>query len=164
MPWHPEFTYPLARPYPFWWFSWLAVIGALLLTVLFSAINLAADGYELRLELTTKPNATLDRSLWINQAPFSWFDKTPASCQPLSLAVQSSFFTNNSGLTYSIEGVYQLDVQGKKTVLPSATYLNNVLGSCNVSSVVLDISSAGRTADQTQGFPWGINAVVCRRV
>jgi hypothetical protein len=41
------FSYNLARPYPYRWFTWVVVTGGLAATTLFSAINLAADGYDL---------------------------------------------------------------------------------------------------------------------
>jgi hypothetical protein len=42
------FGYNLSRGYPYRWFTWLVVIGGVLATALFSVVNLAADGYELR--------------------------------------------------------------------------------------------------------------------
>ena len=42
------FSYTLTRPYPFRWFTWVAVLGGLLFTVFFSFVNIAADGYILR--------------------------------------------------------------------------------------------------------------------
>ena len=38
-------SYNLSRPYPFRWFTWLVFGGGVIATVLFTVINLAADGY-----------------------------------------------------------------------------------------------------------------------
>lgn len=155
-----SFSYSLSRPYPYRWFPWVTCIGALLLAVLFSAINVAAVGYETELQFTTSPNETLARKSWTDRPLFSWFDKTRTTCQPQNIPVQSQVFTNNSGLTYSLERMYQVRNDGSQVVLPSVSYMNNVLQSCNVTSVNLDISSTDRTVEQVQNFPWGIDALV----
>jgi hypothetical protein len=49
----PQFGYAITRAYRYKWFSWLVLIGGILLTALFSVINLAAVGYTLTLEITT---------------------------------------------------------------------------------------------------------------
>lgn len=41
------FTYGLTRPYPYPWFTWVVVVGGVMATALLSALNLAANGYEI---------------------------------------------------------------------------------------------------------------------
>jgi hypothetical protein len=40
------FGYNLTRSYPFKWFTWVAAFGGLILTGLFSALNVAVSGYK----------------------------------------------------------------------------------------------------------------------
>lgn len=40
------FSYKLERKYPLRWFTWVAVLGGLVLTALFTIINFATNGYE----------------------------------------------------------------------------------------------------------------------
>lgn len=53
------FSYNIARPYPFRWFTPLVVLGGIVLTVLFSLVNLGANGYYLRTVYTNDPNTTV---------------------------------------------------------------------------------------------------------
>jgi hypothetical protein len=76
------FSYPLTRPYPFRWFTYVAFIGGAICTALFSFVALAADGYNLDLEYTLDLDATLGASYWFGKPPFSWISKTNVSCQP----------------------------------------------------------------------------------
>jgi hypothetical protein len=52
------FSYPITRPYPLRWFTPIALIGGIILAVLFSLVNLASNGYYLRTTYTTDPNTT----------------------------------------------------------------------------------------------------------
>jgi hypothetical protein len=53
------FTYPLSRPYPFRWYTPAVIVGTLCLLALFSYLNVAMSGYELVLQTTFDPNATI---------------------------------------------------------------------------------------------------------
>ena len=58
------FTYNISRPYPYRWFSWVVGLGGLGSIVLFSVVNLAANGYILEVVYTTDPNGTLSQTHW----------------------------------------------------------------------------------------------------
>ena len=42
------FSYNLSRPYPYRWFTWVVFVGGIIAAALFTVINVAADGYNLR--------------------------------------------------------------------------------------------------------------------
>lgn len=52
------FSYPISKPYPFRWFTPVALVGGIVLTVLLSLINLSANGYLLKPLYTSDPNGT----------------------------------------------------------------------------------------------------------
>jgi hypothetical protein len=58
------FNYNVTRPYPYKWFTWAVVLGGIAATVLFSVLNLAANGYQLEVVYTTDPNGTLSEIQW----------------------------------------------------------------------------------------------------
>ena len=58
------FSYNLTRAYPYRWFTLVVLLGGLASLVLFSVVNLAANGYILEVVYTTDPNGTLSQSQW----------------------------------------------------------------------------------------------------
>lgn len=81
------FSYSLQRSYPFRWFTPVTIIGGIIFTVLFSFINVAANGYQLKTIYTTNPNATLNEKHWFTQAPWSWSSRLPPSCEAQNLTL-----------------------------------------------------------------------------
>ena len=128
--------------------------------MLFSFVNLAADGYQLTVEYTTNPNATIASHLWIQHWPFSFFVKTPSTCQSQNFQVNSQIFTDKLSLPYTITGVFQNETTGNVTVLPSLQYTSNVLKNCTINEMVFDLESSSRTANQQTTFAWGVEASV----
>jgi len=54
-----RFSYNITRPYPFRWFTPLVICGGIILAVLFSLVNFAANGYYMKTVYTNDPNTTL---------------------------------------------------------------------------------------------------------
>lgn len=52
------FSYNVTKPYPFRWFTPVAFLGGVFLATLFSIVNLAGNGYQLKSVYTTDPNTT----------------------------------------------------------------------------------------------------------
>lgn len=52
------FEYPISRPYPFKWFTPVAITGCVILTVVFSLVNLTSNGFDLKPLYTTDVNGT----------------------------------------------------------------------------------------------------------
>lgn len=140
----PSFDYAVTRPYPYGWFPWVVLIGGIFSLVLFSTINLAANGYELKVQYTTDPNSTVSQAQWAQQWPFSWFSKVETTCQSQTLQITSQFFTDKLSLPYTLTGVWQ-----NQTAVPSLRYTNNVLENCTVTRIFisLDPSPSGWNTD-----------------
>lgn len=159
-PHKPSFGYAVSRPYPYRWFPWVVFIGGICATALFSLINFSSNGYQLGVEYTTDPNATVTRDTWTHHWPFSWFDKIQTTCQAQNFQVNSQFFTNKLSLPYTITRVFQNQTAGVVSVLPSVQYMNNTLRNCTINEMVFDLESSSRTGNQITISMWGIEASV----
>lgn len=53
------FSYSITRPYPFSWFTPVVVIGGLILTVVFTLLNLGSSVYSTKAIYTSDPNVTI---------------------------------------------------------------------------------------------------------
>lgn len=66
------FSYPITRPYPFWWFTSAVIVGDTICAALFSFVAVAADGYNVNPEYVLDLNDTISKSYWFQQPPLSW--------------------------------------------------------------------------------------------
>lgn len=140
------FSYRLTKPYPFVWFTPVLITGTIIFAILFSFVNLAADGYYLTTVYTTSPNETLAKEYWFNKAPWNWGNKLNPSCQPQNIPIGFEFFTTNLGLSYLLESVTQYQPARQETVhLASLTYLNQTLEACTVDSVTITLKKADQS-------------------
>ena len=155
----PSFSYSISRVYPYPWFTWVVIIGGICATVLFSALNLAANGYNLVVQYTTDPNATISQQRWTERFPFSMVEKTVASCQSQNLPINSQFFTDKLSLEYTLVGVWQ-ELRNEIVTLPSLRYTNNTLENCYVNIIQVDLQSTQRTSEQQAWTSWGPKATV----
>lgn len=153
------FHYAITRPFPYRWFTWVTVIGGVCAIVLFSVINLAANGYNLVNTYTTDFNGTLAQKRWTSTFPFSLVERSTASCQAQDLPVDSQFYTNKLGFSYTLVSVWQ-ERNGIKSILPSLRYSNNTLDNCSISFIGTDLESNQRTAEQQGWTGWGPKAFV----
>ncbi|KAI3391802.1 hypothetical protein diail_6792 [Diaporthe ilicicola] len=158
------FSYNITRPFPFRWFTPVAVIGGAVLAALFTFLNFASSAYVLTIETSADPNATVSRyvnsmQLW----PSYLTSKIKPICQPTSLPVGTQFFTNQTALMYTLTSVWQ-ETPLKATqsapwpqplYSPSLAYLNNILENCRVKSIQIDVESQDRAANQLAITEWG---------
>jgi len=156
------FTYPITRPYPFWWFKWAVLVGGICVIVTFSILNFAANGYVLAVQYTTYPNVTTSKKIWTQNLPFSFNGNMASSCQSQNLGVNTQYYTDKLSLVYSLANIWQVQDNGKVVTLPSLPYMYNPLENCTVTLVQLDFSNYdGRTAAQLGWTTWGMTALVC---
>lgn len=148
-----SFSYNITRPYPFRWFTPVTVVAAILLTALFSYLNYATNGFELVVTTSSDPNATVTDLTALHGLPALLTGKYKPNCQPVSLSTNAQFFTNSTGLRYTILKVTQ---DAGRDILPTLTYSNNVLEDCRISSIDLDVSSHDRTTGQIVLSAFGI--------
>jgi len=103
------FSYNLSRPYPFRWFTPATIVGGIIATILFSTVNLATNGYQLKTIYTTNPNGTLSQHYWFTDAPWAWSARLKPSCEAQSLSPGADYFTTNLGLSYTLQRVSQIN-------------------------------------------------------
>jgi hypothetical protein len=70
------------------------------------------------------------------------------------------FFTNQTGLTYTITGVSQSINGNIPSLSPTLTYHNNVLEACTVNYIRIDVESGDRSATQISISLWGVELSV----
>ncbi|KAK1841288.1 hypothetical protein CCHR01_16085 [Colletotrichum chrysophilum] len=102
-----HFEYPITRPYPFKWFTPVAIIGCVILTAVFSLVNLTSNGFDLKPLYTTDVNGTeaAANARSFNKPPFNWQGDMDVECQPYLLTVGDSFFTSNHGFRYKVKSI-----------------------------------------------------------
>ena len=69
--------------------------------------------------------------------------------------IHLEIFTNNTGLTYTVTGIWTTPDGNTSVVAPALTYLNNPIQDCEVPSVQIEIESTGRSTTQLGWSPWG---------
>ncbi|KAK8030157.1 hypothetical protein PG993_011448 [Apiospora rasikravindrae] len=149
------FNYNITRPFPYKWFTPLAVIGGLVLGTLFTLLNFASAGFLLEVEASTNPNATVSEKP-LQVLPSYLTSKIKPTCQPVTLPVGTKFFTNQTALMYTLTGVWEESRGGSgQTVAPSLTYQQNLLEDCSINSIQIDIASQDRAANQLALTEWG---------
>ncbi|KAJ3546309.1 hypothetical protein NM208_g2073 [Fusarium decemcellulare] len=149
------FSYPVTRPFPFRWFTPVAVVGGIAFLALFTFMNFASSSYELIVQDALDPNATVSGRGWLHRYPSFLATKVRPTCQPASLPVNSQLFTNNTALTYTLTSVWRLGPEGDQIISPTLTYNNNVLRNCSINSVEIDFSSLDRSGNQIAFCEWG---------
>ena len=133
------FTYSVTRNYPFPWFTWVVIGGGVVLTVLFSILNLATSGYDLQTIYTTDFNSTANTHYWFQSAPFSWINKLQVACQPMQLVRGNTYFTSNFGLIYTVDKIWRNSESGNKLTYPAVSYSGTPITHCEVPQIVLQM-------------------------
>ncbi|KAF4342813.1 hypothetical protein FBEOM_3221 [Fusarium beomiforme] len=149
------FSYNVTRPYPFRWFTPVAVVGTVVLTVLFTIINLASSGFYLKPIFTDDPNGTSTQYVkWFMKPPLNW-ENVRVKCQPKMLSVGDRFFTTNLGFQYSVKGINLLndDSEVQKTY-PSIPYINNTLEDCYLSRIDINLRKSDARASSSWWLSW----------
>ncbi|KAI0889342.1 uncharacterized protein GGS22DRAFT_177860 [Annulohypoxylon maeteangense] len=160
------FTYGVSRPFPFRWFTPGAIIGGIVSLALFTFLNFASSGYNLVVQISSDPNATVSEGNWLQHWPSFLTAKVQPTCQPANLPVDSQLFTNQTALTYTLTNVWKYhEDTGDHIAYPSLNYYNNVLENCSVTSIEINLEAMDRTANQFAYSEWGAllrSYVTCR--
>jgi len=100
----PVFTYNITRPYPYKWFTPVAIVGGILLTILFTALNFYSNAVT-PLTITTKELDYFENyrlsGLPGLLANFS-ASKNQPSCQAINIPVGTNLRTDPSILSYKL--------------------------------------------------------------
>ncbi|KAF4963059.1 hypothetical protein FSARC_8890 [Fusarium sarcochroum] len=148
-------SYHLTRPYPYRWFSPLALMGGIIATVGFSLLNVASQGYTTYSNSTTNPNETLTHRDWLTGWP-SFLVGTEVTCQSSSFALQSQIYTNNTALPFRVKRVWRPDEDGEQIDMGVLEYYNQPLEQCNITRIFTEIDiRTSRSSSQIAMMPVG---------
>jgi hypothetical protein len=150
------FSYGIARPYPYRWFTPIAACLCVVAIIFFSVVNIASSGYTLVAQLTKDPKATLAQNTWLEHWPSFASSKIRPTCQPLTIPVDTELYTNNTALTYRITNVCHESLGFEAVSLWSLLYQNNPLEECSVNSIDMVFDYQGMSATQLLYSTWGV--------
>ncbi|KAK2748801.1 hypothetical protein CKAH01_18057 [Colletotrichum kahawae] len=160
------FEYPITRPYPFRWFTPTAIVGGLILAVVFTLVNFRSNGFYLKTIYTKSLNDTEAsfHSRWFQKRPFNWQNDMNAECQPHLLTVGSSFFTSNLGFNYKVKSIKprQTDTErlvSRLTNLPAIGYRNTTLEDCHLDTLEINLIKSDNAQPPSWWLSWGRSTV-----
>lgn len=148
------FSYNVTRRYPFKWFTSVTVVGAVIFLVLFSFLNFVSTGFNLVVQYSANPNATVAGDVWLERWPSYLSHKVQPTCQTADIPVNTQFFTNQKALKYTLTAVWQKN-NTSLNILPSLTYYNNRLDECTITSIEINLEAMDRAANQFAYSEWG---------
>lgn len=149
------FRYNVTRPYPFPWFAPVAMVGGLVFTVLFSVLNYALNGFDMVSVEYPEPQTGNPDATWYERFAALQTNSMQANCSPVQFPVNSQFFTNQSGLTYTLSAIWNSETGNSKDYQPLLSYYDEPLEDCFVSLLQVDIEEMDRTGAQVAGAGWG---------
>ena len=148
-------SYHLTRPYPYRWFSPIALVGGIIATVVFSLLNVASQGYTQYTQSTTNPNGTLAQRDWLTNWP-SFLVGTQVTCESSLFALQSQVYTNKTALPFRVQRVWRIDRHGETTEMGMLEYFNQPLQQCNITRIYTDLDiRTTRSPGQISMMPAG---------
>jgi hypothetical protein len=102
-----RFEHNLTRPYPFKWYTPAVLAGFTIATIIFSVLNYASTGYTLQAAYLPDPRPTSWPGMdsWYKNWPASLVGGNKPSCQPASIPIGSTLFTNNTALPWRVDYV-----------------------------------------------------------
>ena len=142
-----SFGYPIRRRYPYSWFKWVTLFGGICFTVFFTALNLAANGYVLKLQYTQDYNSTTGVKQWTQQFPFSILNHAKTQCQSRDMPINSQFWTNKLGLPYTLTNAWH-EYNGTVVNNAALTYTNNVLEDCVITYIKISLETLDNAGTQ----------------
>ncbi|OTA53824.1 hypothetical protein K449DRAFT_389581 [Hypoxylon sp. EC38] len=148
------FSYNITRAYPLKWFTPVVVVGGIVATALISFLNVAATGYELAPTSSSDPNATESNSIWFSRWP-SYLVGARASCDPTTIQLQSTIYTDKGAFPYTLSNVWRLGDDGNRLHQGSLIYKSSTVQNCNVTLINIQFEGPDRSARQLEAFTMG---------
>ncbi|KAF5980579.1 hypothetical protein FCOIX_4720 [Fusarium coicis] len=150
------FSYNLSRPYPYVWFTPVLVIGGLIATALVAFLSVATQGYETISMATSNPNTTSENRNPFSDWPSFLTANTKSLCSTTTIPIGTEFYTNNTGLKYTVTKIWCGDnPKEPDALLGSLPYLNNPFQSCAVNGITIEFEGIDRSASQIAPQQWG---------
>ncbi|THZ23198.1 hypothetical protein D6C89_05634 [Aureobasidium pullulans] len=155
----PAFSYSVTREYPYKWFTPVAIVGGILLTVLFSAINFYSTAYTMVTTTTPYRESFLSRR-WPRYIPDIFTSKIQPWCEPSVIPAHSYFNTNQSGLTYEL-----FSVEGEDFSTAALNYTGGSIDECAVEKLSIRFeTSNSRSPVQMSTSDWEVTVssfIIC---
>jgi hypothetical protein len=130
-------------------------IGGTIATILFLLLNFVSSGFYLNVQYSSNPNTTVSEAIWFNHWPSFLTSKGQLTCEALDVQINSKFFTNQTGLTYTLTNAWQSTKEDSVDVLSSMTYYNNPIEDCVINYIEIDLEALDRTSSQFAWAEWG---------
>jgi hypothetical protein len=154
------FSYNISRPYPFKWFTPVVFIGGLIAALLLSVLNFVSNGYYLSVEISTNPNSTITQGIWFANWPSFLTSKVQPTCQSVGIPINSQFYTNQTGLTYTLTKIWQPTSNPENiNISPSLIYHNNILEDCKTNAIVMNIQALDQLPGQFSWNEWAADVL-----
>ena len=147
------FNYSLQRPYPFKWFTPVAITGGLILLGILSILNFVSSSYTYTVKYVKNPNTTVSDGGLYSHWPSLLTSSVVTSCKPANFPFNAQLFTNQTGLTWTVTSVTQDN--DSPQALSSLPYQNNRLEHCNASGILMSFQEG-----TTPFTPWDIESQV----
>lgn len=158
----PNIRYAIQRDFPFRRLSLYMLLIIASFATLFSIVNYVLDGFYLQVEHRINPNFTHSDLDWSHRGFWGKINKAQANCESRSIDTGKSIYTSKLSLPYIVTAVWQEHNDSTIEIVPSLSYLNEVLTNCTISLIQIDLSSYDdRTAEQSGWISWGSRATVC---
>lgn len=157
------FHYNISKPFPFRWFTPVAVIGGLLCGLFLTFANFGSSSYYLKTQYTDTPEelVTKAKSEWYLKAPWNWGDTPQTDFETASLSVGSQMFTTNLGFRYTLDNVAKYENESNNHVsLPSVPYRRQILENCTVNAIELRLRKIGQPVPPTSWWTWDDSSTV----
>lgn len=151
-----SFSYSITRDYPYRWFTPTAIIGGIILTVLFSAINFFFNAYNMVITTTNDPTA-VEADRWTERVPGIFTSRIQPKCQDAIIPVGSNIYTNQGALSYQL-----ISQEGN----PALDYRNEPFGSRDrgTGRIIIDFRTKnGRSAAASNRTGWDVTVNVIFR-
>jgi hypothetical protein len=143
-----SFSYSVTRQYPYKWFTPVAIVGMIILTVLFSAINFFSNAYIMVTTTSYDPEDSLSDVPWSRHVPGFLTSKIQPTCEDTIVLIGSTVYTNQTAFSY------QLVSAGEDL---SLTYGNGQIYSCEDLQISIEFqTNNGRQAAQMERSDWGV--------
>jgi hypothetical protein len=142
-----SFSYSVTRQYPYRWFTPTAIVGGIVLTILFSAINFFSNAYTMVTTTTDDPDK-IEAGRWSGRVPSIFTSKIQPKCEDAIIPIGSSIYTNQSALSYQLTSV---------SGSPALAYHNQNIYLCDLNQILIEFQTDNaRQPVQIDRSGWGV--------
>jgi hypothetical protein len=143
-----SFSYSVTRQYPYKWFTPTAIIGGIVLTIVFSYINFFSNAYNM-VTTTTNDPSWVEAQRSPGRVSSMLTSKIRPKCEDAIIQVGSTMNTNQTALAYQLLSVVDY---------PALTYHNQIIENCALKQISIEFqTNNGRPASLIDISGWGVS-------